>query len=30
MKPLAKQTMAMIQKQKPNFIPPRFQKTMDK
>jgi valyl-tRNA synthetase len=29
MQPLAKQTIAMIQKQKPNFIPQRFKKTMD-
>jgi valyl-tRNA synthetase len=29
MAPLAKQTIKMIAKQKPNFIPPRFKKTMD-
>jgi valyl-tRNA synthetase len=29
MRPLAKQTIAMIKKHKPNFIPMRFKKTMD-
>jgi hypothetical protein len=30
MLPLAKQTIQMIAKQKPRFIPPRFKNTMDK
>jgi valyl-tRNA synthetase len=30
MQPLAKQTISLLAKSKPNFIPPRFKKTMDK